>query len=60
MIRKEAYSRVQKAFEAAGIEFARKEVRVHLPEHAQVDNLTEEQKEAISAAANEASETPAR
>ena len=60
VIRKEAYSRVQKAFEAAGIEFARKEVRVHLPEHAQADSLTEEQKEAISAAANEASETPAR
>jgi len=60
VIRKEAYSRVQKAFEAAGIEFARKEVRVHLPEHVKADDLTVEQKEAISAAASEESEAPAR
>ncbi|MCP4766762.1 MAG: mechanosensitive ion channel, partial [Gammaproteobacteria bacterium] len=60
VIRKEVYTRVQKAFEAAGIEFARKEVRVHLPEHIQADNLTVEQKEAISAAASEESEAPAR
>ena len=60
VIRKEVYTRVQKAFEAAGIEFARKEVRVHLPEHLQADNLTLEQKEVISAAASEESEAPAR
>jgi len=58
VIRKEAYSRVQKAFEAAGIDFARKEVRVHLPEHVKADDLTEEQKEAISAAASEEEQTP--
>ena len=38
----------------------RKEVRVHLPEHLQVDDLTVEQKEAISAAASEESEAPGR
>jgi small-conductance mechanosensitive channel len=58
IIRKEVYNRVQKAFEAAGIEFARKEVRVHLPEHVRADDLTVEQKEAISAAASEEEKTP--
>jgi small-conductance mechanosensitive channel len=58
LIRKEAYSRVQKAFEANGIEFARKEVRVHLPDQVNPSNLNEAQKSAISAAAEEASETP--
>ena len=58
IIRKEVYTRVQKAFEAAGIEFARKEVRVRLPEHIQAGELTEEQKGAISAAASEEENTP--
>ena len=58
IIRKEVYNRVQKAFEANGIEFARKEVRVHLPEHVKVDELTEEQKAAISAAASDEPKAP--
>jgi small-conductance mechanosensitive channel len=56
LIRKEAYSRVQKAFEANGIEFARKEVRVQLPENLKSDNLNEDQKKAISAAASQGAE----
>ena len=59
IIRKEVYSRVQKAFEANGIEFARKEVRVQLPEHLKSDDLNEDQKKAISAAASQGSEAPA-
>ncbi len=49
---------MQKAFEAAGIEFARKEVLVRLPEKVQADDLTAEQKEAISAAASEEEKPP--
>lgn len=60
LIRKEVYSRVQKAFEAAGIEFARKEVRVSLPEHVKPANLNEDQKEAIAAAASDEPEPPQR
>ena len=59
IIRKEVYTRVQKAFEANGIEFARKEVRVQLPEHLKSDDLNEDQKKAISAAASQGSEAPA-
>ncbi len=59
LIRKEAYKRVQIAFEENGIEFARKEVRVHLPGQQNAANLTEQQKEAISAAAGDAAEAPA-
>ena len=53
IIRKEVYSRVQKAFEANGIDFARKEVRVHLPEHVNPDDLNANQKDAIAAAASD-------
>lgn len=56
VIRKEVYTRVQKAFEANGIEFARKEVRVQLPEHLKPDDLTDDQKKAISAAASQGAE----
>ncbi len=55
LIRKEAYTRVQKAFEANGIEFARKEVRIQMPENLEPANLSDNQKKAI-AAASEASE----
>ncbi len=58
LIRKEVYSRVQKAFEENGIEFARKEVRVRLPENVRAEDLSAEQKEAIAGAASEAAETP--
>ena len=56
-IRKEVYVRVQKAFAENGIEFARKEVRVQLPEQVKVQDLTEDQKTTIAAAASEAAET---
>ncbi|MEE9315112.1 MAG: mechanosensitive ion channel family protein, partial [Rhizobiaceae bacterium] len=59
IIRKDVYNRVQKAFDANGIEFARKEVRVQIPgldEHSELNN---DQKQAISAAASEAAQKPA-
>ena len=55
-IRKEVYARVQQAFKENGIEFARKEVRVQLPNHADSVNLTEDQKKIIAAAASQAAE----
>jgi len=58
VIRKEVYQRVQKAFEANGIEFARKEVRVRLPEHVNADELNADQKNAISAAASDEPKGP--
>ena len=58
LIRKEVYNRVQKTFEANGIEFARKEVRVHLPESHKAGDLTDAQKDAISAAASDEPEAP--
>lgn len=50
MIRKEVYNRVQKNFEANGIQFARKEVRVKLDGDNNTE-LTEEQKKQIAGAA---------
>lgn len=47
-VRKEIYKRVQQAFDENGIQFARKEVRVNIPESA---NLDDKQKEAVTAAA---------
>jgi small-conductance mechanosensitive channel len=58
IIRKEVYNRVQKAFEVNGIEFARKEVRVHLPEHVNPDDLNANQKDAIAAAASDEPQAP--
>ena len=58
-IRKEVYVRVQQAFKENGIEFARKEVRVHLPEHLTSADLSEAQLKAISAAASQAAEPDA-
>lgn len=54
--KKEILARVRKGFEEDGIEFARKEVRVHVPG---LDNATEldaKQKEAIAAGASQAAE----
>lgn len=63
MIRKEIYTRVQKAFEENGIQFARKEVRVQIPGLEDNDELTDEQKQEIikvaSTAASDAAEKPA-
>lgn len=52
-VRKEIYKRVQQAFDENGIQFARKEVRVQLPENTKLDDS---QKEAVAAAAAEAAE----
>ncbi len=56
-IRKEIFQRVQQEFDKHGIQFARKEVRVRLDggDNAEA-RLTEEDKSAIGAAAQEASE----
>ena len=51
MIRKEIYVRVQKAFEEAGIPFARKQVMVHIPGFDKDTPLAPEQAQAIGAAA---------
>ncbi|WP_299475094.1 mechanosensitive ion channel family protein [uncultured Roseibium sp.] len=51
-VRKEIYKRVQKTFEENGIQFARKEVRVQLPEGT---NLDDKQKETLASAAAAAS-----
>ena len=56
MIRKEVYVRVQKAFEQAGIPFARKQVMVHIPGLENRDEVTPNQAKAIGAAAVEASD----
>jgi len=50
-VRREIYKRVQTAFEENGIQFARKEVRVQIPENVKLD---EAGKEAVAAAAAEA------
>ncbi|MEM7254199.1 MAG: mechanosensitive ion channel family protein, partial [Pseudomonadota bacterium] len=51
MIRKEVYVRVQKAFDEAGIPFARKQVMVHIPGLDKSDELSEEDLKAVGAAA---------
>lgn len=56
MIRKEVYVRVQKAFEEAGIPFARKQVMVHIPGLEGSQQLSAEDTKNIAAAASEAVE----
>lgn len=56
VIRKDVYTRIQKALDEAGIQFARKEVRVQVPGLEARSDLTESQKNAIAAAATEAAE----
>ncbi len=58
-LRKEIYTRVQRAFEENGIEFARKEVRVRWSDDEEERPLTPEQKQAVSGAAADAAERPA-
>lgn len=53
MIRKELYVRVQKAFEEAGIPFARKQVMVHIPGLENANNLDAESAQRVGAAAAE-------
>ena len=60
-LRKEIYNRVKAAFNEAGIEFARREVRVAIPGLDSTDKLDDEDKAAIAAAASQAAqnmETP--
>ncbi len=57
VLRKEIYQRVQKAFEANDLQFARKEVRVKLDE-VPGRELTEQDKQAIAAAAAESAANP--
>ena len=52
-LRKEIYNRVKAAFAANGIDFARREVRVAIPGLEKADDLTEDQKEAVAAAATQ-------
>ncbi len=58
VIRKDVYNRIQKALDEAGIEFARREVRVQVPGLEQRADLTNSQKDAIAAAASEAVNRP--
>jgi small-conductance mechanosensitive channel len=53
-IRKEINNRVQDAFRDAGIEFARREVRVAIPGYEDTEHLTEAEKTAVTAVAAEA------
>ena len=53
-IRKEVYSRVQKAFEENDIDFARREVLVQIPGLEDNDDLDENRKDAIKLAAGSA------
>ncbi|WP_299042391.1 mechanosensitive ion channel family protein [uncultured Tateyamaria sp.] len=55
-IRKELLTRVNKKFEEAGIDFARREVRVAIPGLDDHDKLTDEDKASIAAAASEAAQ----
>ena len=58
-IRKEIYNRVKKEFEAAGIPFARREVRVAIP-NLDDDTLSEQEKSAVRTAAAAAAVDQAR
>lgn len=53
MARKEIYNRVKAAFDEAGIDFARREVRVAIPGLESSDDLTPEAKAAIEATATD-------
>ena len=58
-IRKEVFVRVQKAFEDAGIPFARKQVMVHIPGLDKDSQLTDDDVKSIAAAAADAAEDAA-
>ena len=55
-LRKEIYNRVKAAFTENGIEFARREVRVAIPGMDAKEELTEEDKASIAAAASQAAQ----
>jgi len=58
-IRKEVFVRVQKAFEEAGIPFARKQVMVHIPGLDKDNSLSDDEVHTVAAAAADAAEEPA-
>ena len=58
VIRKDIYSRVNKALDEAGIQFARREVRVQIPGMEGGKEISEEQANAIGAAASNAVPDP--
>ena len=58
MIRKEVYVRVQKAFDEAGIPFARKQVMVHIPGMDKNEQISDESYKEIGAAAADSVEEP--
>lgn len=58
-IRKEVYNRVKRELNAAGIDFARREVRVALPGLDKVDDLDDATKAAVGAAASQAAQDAA-
>jgi len=53
-LRKEIFNRVKASFKENGIDFARREVRVAIPGLEEAENLSEEQKAAVGAAAADA------
>ncbi len=55
-LRKEIFNRVKAAFTENGIDFARREVRVAIPNLESKDELTEEDKASIAAAASQAAQ----
>jgi len=59
MIRREVYTAVQQVFKENGIEFARKEVRVQIPDSEDGADLSTEQKVVVAGAASAAAEPPA-
>lgn len=58
VIRKDIYSRIYKALEEAGIQFARREVRVQMPGFDSSKELTEDQAKTIGAAATSSLNEP--
>lgn len=58
MIKREIYTRVQKMFQEYGIEFARKEIRVQMPEGTQAAEFSPIERQVVAAAAGEAADTP--
>ena len=56
MIRKEIYNRVKAEFEANGIEFARREVRVDIPGLDHGRDLSPEEEASVTAAATSAAQ----
>lgn len=60
MIRKEIFNRVSAEFEANGIEFARREVRVAIPGMTEASELTAQDRDMIAAAATQSVEESAQ